>query len=83
MSRLFATKRQDKFDHVAFQLSTRGSPIIDGVVAAAECVLVDEAPGGDHAILIGAIEEVHVRGGEPLLYHKGAYVGLPETGGRV
>ena len=45
--------------------------------------MIRAAMGGDHAILIGAIEEVHVRGGEPLLYHKGAYVGLPETGGRV
>ncbi|MGY3614834.1 flavin reductase family protein [Bradyrhizobium sp. USDA 10063] len=76
ISQVFASKRDDKFANVSFRQGRRGSPLIEGVVAAAECSLSDVCSGGDHAIIIGAVDNIHVFGGEPLLYHRGNYAAL-------
>lgn len=76
VSRIFASKQDNKFASIAHRRGGNGSPLIEGVVAAAECRLTEICPGGDHAIIIGAVETVHVFGGAPLLYHRGAYAAL-------
>ncbi|PZQ13595.1 MAG: flavin reductase [Ancylobacter novellus] len=76
ISKVFASKREDKFSEVAHRIGETGSPIIEGVLAAAECRLAEICPGGDHTIVIGQVEKVHIHGGEPLLYHRGAYAAL-------
>lgn len=76
LSRLFASKQEDKFAGIAHRRGGRGSPLIEGVVAAAECSVSEICPGGDHTIIIGAVDHVHVFGGEPLLYHRGTYAAL-------
>lgn len=76
ISRIFASKREDKFASVSHRPGRRGSPLIEGVIAAAECRVSELRPGGDHTIIIGEVEQVHVHGGEPLLYHRGAYAAL-------
>ena len=78
VSRIFASKSADKFAAVDHSIGDNGSPIIDGVLAAAECSLAELCPGGDHTIIIGQVEKVHINGGEPLLYHRGAYAALEE-----
>ena len=76
VSRLFASKESDKFGAVDYRIGVSGSPILEGVLAASECRVTEMMPGGDHTIVIGIVERVHVRGGEPLLYHRGAYASL-------
>jgi len=76
ISRICASKQSDKFTEIPHSLGRNGSPLIDGVVAAAECALSDVCPGGDHTIVIGAVRKLHVFGGEPLLYHRGNYASL-------
>lgn len=76
ISKVFASKRPDKFDNVDFRFGGNGSPLIDGVLAAAECRLSEICPGGDHTIIIGEVDRVHLHGGEPLLFHRGAYAAL-------
>ncbi|WP_029350929.1 flavin reductase family protein [Bosea sp. 117] len=76
ISRVFASKQEDKFAAVPHRPGRHGSPLIEGVVAAAECSVSEICPGGDHTIIIGAVDQVHVFGGEPLLYHRGAYAAL-------
>ncbi|MCS0494765.1 flavin reductase family protein [Ancylobacter sp. MQZ15Z-1] len=76
ISRVFASKQSDKFAEIRHRPGRRGSPIIEDVVAAAECSIREVCPGGDHSIIIGAVDHVHVHGGEPLLYHRGAYAAL-------
>ena len=76
VSKVFASKREDKFAEVAHRIGETGSPIIEGVLAAAECRLAEICPGGDHTIVIGEVQKVHINGGEPLLYHRGAYAAL-------
>lgn len=78
VSNIFASKRPDKFADVDYAIGEHGSPIIDGVLAAAECRVTEICAGGDHTIIIGQVEKVHVHGGEPLLYHRGAYAALEE-----
>ncbi|WP_375788674.1 flavin reductase family protein [Bradyrhizobium sp. Pha-3] len=76
ISRIFASKQSDKFANICFRRGVHGSPLIEGVVAAAECRLSDVCSGGDHAIIIGAVDNIHIFGGEPLLYHRGGYAAL-------
>lgn len=78
ISNVFASKREDKFAEVDYALGENGSPIIEGVLAAAECRLTEVCAGGDHTIIIGQVERVRIHGGEPLLYHRGAYAALEE-----
>jgi flavin reductase (DIM6/NTAB) family NADH-FMN oxidoreductase RutF len=53
-----------------------GIPILDGVIAWVSCELVDLIAGGDHVIVTGQVLGVEVPGGEPLIFHRGAYRGL-------
>lgn len=76
LSRTFASKHEYKFSTVEFQTSPNGSPVLEGVVAASECRVTAVHPGGDHTIIVAAVEQVHVAGGEPLLFHRGAYANL-------
>lgn len=76
ISCVFASKQADKFSGVEHAIGETGSPIIHGVLAAAECVVTQITAMGDHTIVIGAVKAMTVNGGEPLLYHRGAYVAL-------
>ena len=78
VSKVFASKSADKFAEVDHMIGQNGSPIIAGVLAAAECSLAEICPGGDHTIVIGQVEKVHINGGEPLLYHRGGYAALED-----
>ena len=56
---------------------TTGAPILRGALASADCLIADTVPGGDHLIIIGAVQEVGFReNAEPLLYFGGGYRGL-------
>lgn len=73
LSRQFATTRLDKFDGVAYRLSPRGLPLIDGALAHLECATVSTHDAGDHTIFVGRVEGGDVASGEPLLYYRGQY----------
>ena len=76
LSRAFAVKDDDKFGQIPFEVGLSGSPILGDVVAAGECRVQAQHPGGDHTIIVAAVERVHVAGGEPLIFHLGLYVNL-------
>lgn len=76
LSCLFSSKETDKFAGVDCAKGELGSPILPNVVAASECRVVTIYPGGDHAIVVGAVETITINGGEPLVYHRGAYTAL-------
>ena len=48
-------------------------PVLNGALAYLECRLHSAQDAGDHTIFIAEVEEVAVRGGNPLLYHRGEY----------
>ena len=74
LARLFASKtpEHEKFREVAHRFHD-GIPVLAGVHAWVACRLQELMPGGDHTIGIGAPTAIEEGGGEPLLWHRGAY----------
>ncbi|MDO5699404.1 MAG: flavin reductase family protein [Dermatophilus congolensis] len=64
-----------QLDRVPHRRSESGVALLEEASATLECSTWQEYPGGDHAILVGRVETVHLpeRVGEALLYYRGAY----------
>lgn len=74
LSNGFARSGTDKFAGVTWSPGPLGAPILDGVIAWAECRLWAEYDGGDHTIV--AAEVLYLQAGSPhrpLLYFQGGY----------
>ena len=56
-----------------FDRTAHGTPVLNGALAYLECRLHSAQDAGDHTIFIAEVEEVVVRGGDPLLYYRGGY----------
>jgi flavin reductase (DIM6/NTAB) family NADH-FMN oxidoreductase RutF len=52
-----------------------GSPLLDGVHAAIDCRVYAIYPGGDHAIVVGEVQHIHVddRPGDALLWFRSTF----------
>lgn len=59
LARRFAGPAPDRFAGVASRTLPGGGPLLDGVLAAVECVVHRIVPGGDHEIVIGRVVGVH------------------------
>ena len=76
--RKFASKDDDKFEHVRWEPGLGGAPLLSGhAVAVAECAVRDDLDVGDHAVLTGLVEagSPPESTSEPLLYFRRAYHG--------
>ena len=70
----FARASTDKWDGVAFDLLPGGLPILRGCLVSLVCRREALYDGGDHAIVIGRVEELHGdREEEPLVYFRSSY----------
>ncbi|WP_062263849.1 flavin reductase family protein [Endozoicomonas arenosclerae] len=71
----FAKKGEAKVEAikgVAVSEGQTGVPVIEGAVATIECSLWNEYDGGDHAILVGKVEYIHLdQNSAPLVYCRG------------
>jgi flavin reductase (NADH) len=70
---LFASKADDKFEHVAWQPSRTGSPLLyEDVLAWAECTTMHDLEIGDHVILVARVEDGGVAPEleSPLMYYR-------------
>ncbi|WP_366656385.1 flavin reductase family protein [Fodinicurvata sp. EGI_FJ10296] len=68
-----------QWDDIPVTFWRTGAPILSESLAALECRLDAVYPGGDHEILVGAVERCCVLNWQPaLLYHGGQYAELPE-----
>jgi flavin reductase (DIM6/NTAB) family NADH-FMN oxidoreductase RutF len=56
-----------------FDRTQHGTPVLHGALAYLECVLKSAQDAGDHTIFIAEVEDVVVRGGQPLLYFASNY----------
>jgi flavin reductase (DIM6/NTAB) family NADH-FMN oxidoreductase RutF len=56
-----------------FDRTAHGTPKLQGAIAYLECKLQSAQEAGDHTIFIAEVEDVLVRQGEPLLFHRGKY----------
>lgn len=62
-----------------FDRTKDGTPVLRGALAYLECRLQTAQDAGDHTIFIAQVEDVVVRGGDPLLFFQSGYraVGQP------
>ena len=76
LSRLFASKEEQKFTTVRTRPGATGLPLLVGAHAYLECTVTERHDGGDHVIFIGRVDAVSAGEGRPLLFYRGRYDGL-------
>jgi 3-hydroxy-9,10-secoandrosta-1,3,5(10)-triene-9,17-dione monooxygenase reductase component len=74
VSRLFAEKDADRFEHMTFRPGISGAPILDRALAFVDCETEAELDAGDHLIVVGRVLELGYQSeGRPLLFYRGGY----------
>lgn len=81
VSRRMAAWSADRFAGIAWHAgAATGVPLIDGSLAAFECVTTDAQELGDHVTFIGRVATFEWRpGAGPLLYVGGRYSTIPDV----
>ena len=64
---------QDKFAATGWDPAPSGSPLIHGALGWLDCRIEAVHPGGDHHLVVGRVEDLKARAGEPLFFYRGAY----------
>ena len=67
------SSQQERFANVDWEAGVTGAPLLNQAIASLECTLVEQVKAGSHWIVIGEVQAVHCREGEPLLYFNSAY----------
>lgn len=75
-SRRFASERAGRFGGVEYTRTNAGVILLPDTIATLDCRITARHDGGDHAIVVGAVEQARVSDGDPLLYYRGAYAQL-------
>ena len=73
ISNTFATKGNDKFNKVPYDLGLLEVPLIKDALACAEFRITKTFPAGDHVIVLGEPQSTRIVENNPLLYHHGKY----------
>lgn len=73
ISQRFAEPAEDKFVNAEVRESADGLPMLDGALVRLECKVVDTHGGGDHTIIVGSVESLDIRKGQPLIYYHHDY----------
>jgi 3-hydroxy-9,10-secoandrosta-1,3,5(10)-triene-9,17-dione monooxygenase reductase component len=64
---------RDKFAVTGWDPALSGSPLIHGALGWLDCRIEAVHPGGDHHLVVGRVEDLKARPGEPLLFYRSAY----------
>ncbi len=70
---LHFAKQGDAFDHVAATVNAAGVPIFDDCLARFECATHAVHDAGDHAIVVGQVQNVLLNDGAPLIFAQRDY----------
>lgn len=73
LSNTFARPSEDRFAQVRWTRSATGNPLLAGASAWFDCSTHDVIDAGDHAILIGRVQDFHSSGLAGLGYYRGGY----------
>ncbi len=78
LSNKFASKKHEweRFEGLECTEGPTGAPMIPGALVSLDCRLEANHDGGDHVILVGRVQQIVQRDGEPLLYYGGSYRSL-------
>lgn len=71
----FASRIDDRFNGVDYELSQTGLPILRGVSAWFECHNRSRYPEGDHVIFVGEVERCEHFAKDGLIFHRGRLLG--------
>ena len=70
----------DRFAGVHWERGRGGAPVLTDALAALECDIVAQHPGGDHWIVIARVEHLRTTTStDPLVFFDGAFTALRET----
>ncbi len=67
------SSQEDRFANTRWSIGLTGSPILDESIMSLECKVVEKVGAGTHWVIIGEIEAITCRAGEPLLYFRSNY----------
>jgi flavin reductase (DIM6/NTAB) family NADH-FMN oxidoreductase RutF len=70
----FASRIEDRFEGVDFELSRTGLPILKGAAAWFECHNRSRYPEGDHVIFVGEVERCDLSPQPALIFHHGRFL---------
>lgn len=74
LARRFAGRdREGRFAGLPWAPAATGSPVLEGALAWLDCRLWSSVEAGDHLILLGKVEAVDARDGEPLVWFRGGF----------
>ena len=75
----FARSGPTELNGTHFRLTAGGVALLEGCVATLECEVLDQYPGGDHAILLCQVNALHQGGAHPLVFFAGQFRRLTST----
>ncbi len=64
---------QERFDATSWTKGVTGAPVLDDSLASLECSVVQEMRAGTHWVIVGEVNHVICRSGNPLLYFGAGY----------
>ena len=73
LAQRFASGRPDRFVLGGTERRPSGLMVAAGALAVLEGRPAEALPRGDHVLVVVAVEQAEVRGGEPLVYFEGDY----------
>ncbi|MBL7496644.1 flavin reductase family protein [Frankia sp. CN7] len=79
LARHFATKMADKFLAHDFAPGYCEMPSVTSALAVFGCDVETAHPAGDHVVIIGRVRAVTLTQGNPLLYYRRKFQGLPAS----
>lgn len=68
-----SASQEQRFANIAWQAGENGAPILTDALGVLECRVVQQIQAGSHWVIIGEVENVVCREGNPLLYFNSAY----------
>ncbi|WP_281248798.1 flavin reductase family protein [Saccharopolyspora flava] len=70
----FGSRQGAKFNAVEWRTGGAGEVVLDGTLAWIHCEIDSIHDGGDHEIVVGRVDSLHVeRQGRPLLFFRGGH----------
>lgn len=72
--RALASRKESKFEGIAWRRSDQGNPVLEGAVAYVECTREATYEAGDHLIVLGRVSGLSMENpAMPLLFFRGGY----------
>jgi flavin reductase (DIM6/NTAB) family NADH-FMN oxidoreductase RutF len=65
--------QEERFANVNWHQGETGSPMLDDALVSIECTVVQQVLAGSHWVVIGEVQAVECRSGDPLLYYNSGY----------